>query len=190
MRGYLYGLGRGKNALLTALVSIYLLVNSVNIFLDGSLTWAAYSLSVVLLVFLPALIHRDTTALPPFEILLYLAVPFTLKGIETGYIATHTLGYLAAAGVALLIVTELHTYTSFSVPPRFAVWLVSLTTIATAGFWAVGRWLAHLQFGTPFVTEHELMLEFVAASIAGAAAGKIFGLHLRRRDRRLRDHEA
>lgn len=189
MLKYLYGLGRKRNALLTALVSFYLLINSVNIFLDGSLTWAAYSLAVVLLVFLPALVRRDSTALPPFEILLYLAIPFTLKGVETGFIATHTLSYLAAAGIALLIVTELHTYTSFSVPSRFAVWLVSLTTIATAGFWAVGRWLAHLQFGTPFVTEHDLMLEFVAASIAGALAGKIFGLHFRRRDRRLRTDE-
>lgn len=177
---------RDVNAAIAILASLYLLLNSINIFLDGSITWTVYSLIVLLFVFLPGIIKRDPTAFPPFEILVYLAIPFTLKGMELGFIASHTLNYLSAAGIALLIVTELDTYTSFRTDSRFAVWLVSLTTIAVAGFWAVGRWLSHLYLDTPLgMTEHSLMWEFVAAGMAGIIAGKIFSIYFRRKDRRL-----
>lgn len=166
------------------------MINSFNILLDGNLTWSAYSFSILALVFIPPLFLRDYTALVPFEVLVYLAIPFTLKGMELGFLASHTLNYLSAAGVALLLVTELDTYTSFRTTPGFAIWMVSLTTVAIAGFWAVSRWLSEIYLGTAFnVTENSLMWEFSAALLAGIVAGKIFELYFRRRDRRLRKNE-
>lgn len=189
MKDYLssFNIDRRENAYLTVFLSIYLFVNSVNTFIDGNLTWTAYALSIILLVFIPPLKTRKFTDMVPFEILLYLAIPFTLKGMEMGFIASHTLNYLAAAGVALLIVAELEKYTSFRTKPRFTVWLVSLTTIAVAGFWAVARWVSHLYFGTGFsVTGNGiLMWEFAAAGLAGMISGKIFSVYFRRIDRRL-----
>lgn len=177
---------RKRNAFFSIVVSIYLAVNSFNIFLDGNLTWSMYAISVVALVFVPPVLLKDRTALPPFEILVYLAIPFTIQGLELGFIASHTLNYLSAAGIALLLVSELDTFTSFKTTPGFAVILVSMATVAIAGFWAVGRWLSNIYLGTQIkITEYLLMWEFAAALLAGILAGKIFGFYFRRKDRRL-----
>ena len=129
--------------------------------------------------------------MPPFEILLILAIPFTIKGMEVGLVANRTLNYLSAAAVALLLFTELDTHTSFNTSSRFAVYLVSIFTIALAGFWALGRWLAHIHLGFAFTTtEHQLMWEFTSAALAGAVSGKIFGSYFNERDEELELNEA
>lgn len=177
---------RKVNALLSLAISIYLLLSFANILLDGNLVWSFYALSVVILIFVPVAYNRDISALPPFEILLFLAVPFTVKGLEIGFVASRTLSYLSASGIALLIVVEMDTYTSFRTTPGFSVFLVALTTIAVAGIWAVARWLSDIYLGTSLiVSENLLMWEFAAAVLAGALAGKIFSVYLREKNRRL-----
>jgi len=102
-----------KNALFSWFLSIYLLITSFNIFLDGNLIWSIYTVSIVLLVFLPVMRSQRLTDMVPFEVLFLLAVPFTLKGIEFGLIRAHTLNYISASVIALLIIVELDTFTSF-----------------------------------------------------------------------------
>lgn len=174
------------NTILSVLLSVYLLFASLGIFSDGNLAWSLYGLSIVVLVFIPPLVLKDVDALAPFEVLLFLAVPFTLKGLELGFVASHTLSYLSAAGIAILIVSELDTYTSFKTTPGFSTILVTITTIAVAGFWAVGRWISDIYLGTALITsEHDLMWEFASASLAGVLAGKIFSYYFSLRDKRL-----
>ena len=68
---------------------------------------------------------------------------------------------------------------------------VVITTMAAAGLWAVGQWLSDLYLGTGFLlgrgTEEEveaaLMWDFVAATVAGLAAGVLFEFYFRRRAR-------
>lgn len=175
----------GKLGTVFSLVlSAYLVVNFFSIFLDGNLTWSIYAVAVLVLVFLPAAVNRDLEALPPFEVLLFLALPFTLKGIEFGFIASRTLNYLSAAGIALLVVTELDTQTSFRTTPGFSTVIVALTTIAVSGVWAVARWLSDIYLGTSMITsEYLLMWEFAAATLAGIVAGKTFSLYFSSKDR-------
>lgn len=176
---------RKMNAVFSWLISIYLAATSFNIFLDGSLTWSLYSLSIVLLVFLPVIKSRKFEDMVPFEVLVLLAIPFTLKGMELGFIGSHTLNYLSASTVALLLIVELDTFTSFKTNYWFSVYLVTLTTMAVAGLWAVARWLSDIYLETAFIaSESSLMWEFAAASVTGVAAGQLFGLYFRRRDRR------
>lgn len=178
------------NAVFSWILSIFLMVTSVNIFLDGSITWTVYSLLVVLLVLLPFLTTRNSDKMVPFEVLILLAIPFTLKGMELGFIAGHTLSYISAATVALLLIVELDTFTSFKTTYWFSVHLVTLITIAVAGLWAVIRWLSDIYLGTAFiVSENLLMWEFFAATLAGIAAGQLFGIYFRRRDKRLYQNE-
>jgi hypothetical protein len=170
------------NSILSGLISFYLLFNCFNIVLDGNITWSIYSFLALLLVFIPPIYLEDRSALVPFEVLLFLAVPFTLKGIELGFAASHTLNYISAAGIALLLVTELDTFTDFRTNSVFSVVLVSVTTLATAGVWAVGRWLSDIYFGTGFIqSESALMWEFTAALLAGLIAGMFFWYYLRKR---------
>jgi hypothetical protein len=115
-------------------------------------------------------------------VLLFLGLPFTLKGVELGFAASNTLNYLSAAGVALLIATELDTFTSFKTNGFFSVILVSFTIVAVAGAWAVGRWLSDIHFGTSLIeSESALMWEFSAALLAGIIAGIVFRYYLSKR---------
>lgn len=174
------------NAVLSWILTVYLGVTSLNIFLDGSLTWSLYSLSIVLLVFLPVISSRKLENMVPFEVLVLLAIPFTLKGMALGFVASHTLNYLSASTIALLLIVELDTFTSFKTNYWFSVWLVTVTTIAIAGLWAVARWLSDIYLGTGFiVSENTLMWEFAAASVTGIAAGQLFGFYFKQRDKKV-----
>lgn len=176
--------GKHTNSILSGLISIYLLINCFNIVLDGNITWSVYGFAVLALVFIPPIYFEDRSALVPFEVLLFLALPFTLKGMELGFAASNTLNYLSAAGIALLIATELDTFTSFKTNAFFSVILVSFTTVAVAGAWAVARWLSDIHLGTSFiVSESALMWEFSAALLAGVIAGLVFRYYLRKRVR-------
>jgi hypothetical protein len=72
--------------------------------------------------------------------------------------------------------------------PGFAVAFVAIATMATAGFWAVARWIVDLTLGTTFILdpalaehaiEEALMWEFVASTIAGIGAGVVFAVYVR-----------
>lgn len=179
--------GKKVNAILSGVAALYLMVSCVNIMFDGNLTWSMYGFAVLALVFAPSFILEDRKAFVPFEILVLLAVPFAVKGMELGFAANYTLSYFTAATVSLLIITELDTYTSFRTTPRFSVVLLSITTIGVAGLWAVARWLSDIYIGTALiVSEKTLMWEFAAALAAGAFAGIVFNLYFRQRDRRLK----
>jgi len=63
----------------------------------------------------------------------------------------------------------------------FAVAFVVVTTMATAGVWAVVRWLADIYLGTGFdLDERALMLEFVASTVVGGGGGGVFEYYFRR----------
>ena len=178
------------NAIFSWVLLIYLIITSFNIFLDGSITWSIYTLLIVLLVFLPVMRSQKVTDMVPFEVLFLLAIPFTLKGIEFGLVGSYTLNYLSASAVALLVIVELDTFTSFKTNHWFSVYLVMLTTAAVAGLWAVMRWFSDIYLGTSLiVSENLLMLEFAGATLAGSVAGQIFGFYFRERDRRMLSYE-
>ncbi|WEL19618.1 hypothetical protein [Candidatus Nanohalococcus occultus] len=180
--------GKKANTALSAVFALYLLANSFNILFDGALTWSLYGFTVLVLVFVPPVVFLEPKALVPFEILALLAVPFTIKGMELGFVASNTLNYITAAGIALLVVTELDTFTSFKTTPAFAVPLVSVTTVAVSGIWAVARWLSDIYLQTSLiVSEHALMWEFASALLAGIIAGFAFNIYFKRRDRRLKN---
>lgn len=181
---------RTKNAIFSWTMAVYLLVTAFNIFLDSNITWSIYALLIVLLIFFPMMRSQQLTDIVPFEVLFLLAIPFTLKGIEFGLVGSHTLNYLSAATVALLIIVELDTFTSFKTNHWFSVYLVMLTTAAIAGLWAVMRWFSDIYLGTSLiVSENLLMWEFAAATLAGLVAGKLFGFYFRERDRKVLRHE-
>lgn len=164
------------------LVALVILAAGVNL-ANGDLLWAGFALAVALVSVVPAALLRSPRSMPPWEVFVLAAFPLFARPFGSPGISD-VATYLSVAAIALLIAVELHMFTSVEMTHSFAIFFVVVATMATAGIWAVTRWLADLYLGTGFaLDEHELMLEFVASVVAGVGAGVVFEFYFRRRVR-------
>jgi hypothetical protein len=188
---------RRVNTLLGWLLVGFLLATAVGHVTDGELDWAAFTLAVAAIAVAPTVATRDPRTMLPWEVLFLASLPFiarvfivgeTVGGMTfTGRVTT----YLAVAAVALIVAVELDVFTAVRMNYSFAVVFVVVTTMATAGVWAVLRWAADVVLGTSFlfdgrpeaVVEEALMWDFVAATVAGVGAGVLFEYYFRRHAR-------
>ena len=174
-------------AFLAAMVGVELLRNDV--------IWAGFTAAIAALSVLPAAAYRDPRVMLPWEVVALASVPVagralvvgqTVGGVTlTGRVTT----YLAVAAVALIIAVELDVFTPVRMNYTFAVFFVVVATVAAAGVWAVVKWISDLYLGTSLLLtgapedeiEAALMLDFVAATVAGLLAGVVFEYYFRRR---------
>ena len=167
-------------AMVAVLVGVF-----VESLLDADLLSMAFVAGLVAVVLAPAVSARDWKVLLPAELLGLALLPTLVRvlfGGELGVFAT----YIAIAALALVITVEFHMFTSLQVTHWFAVVLVTLTTLATAGAGTVLRWNADRLLGTTYLTTNEaLMIEWGYVTLAGLAAGLLFDAYFRRRGRRL-----
>ncbi|WP_049899046.1 hypothetical protein [Halococcus agarilyticus] len=162
------------------LVTLVVLAAVANL-VAGDLLDGAFAASVAVLVVVPPLAFGSLRTMLPWEVLAIAAFPMLGRTIAPSVVA-EVATYLGVAAIALVIAVELHLFTSVEMSYRFAVVFVVITTMAAAGIWAVGRWLADLYLGTGFlVSEDALMWEFVASTVAGVGAGIVFEWYVRRR---------
>ncbi|MBX0294393.1 hypothetical protein [Haloarcula nitratireducens] len=180
---------RRANALLAWLVVALLLTVVAGSAVKGQLLWAAFAAAVAALALLPPVLLLNRHAMLPWEILLLAALPVVGRVFATLSVTGNLATYLSVAAIALIVAVELHVFTPVRMTPRFAVVFVAVTTMATAGVWAVVRWVADQTLGTTFLldpalTEHAIeeavMWEFVASTIAGVGAGVVFAYYVRR----------
>lgn len=171
---------------LVAFVGIVVVVT----FVRGDVLGSAFALALLVLAVVPPVAYRRLGVMLPWEVLVLAILPlvgilFTRPAL-TGRFVT----YLSVATLALVIAVELHAFTSVEMTPSFAVLFVVIATMATAGVWAVVRWVSDVTLGTAFLldpslteeqVETRLMWEFVYSTGAGIAAGVIFELYFRRR---------
>ena len=159
--------------------------------LEGNLLSAGFAVAIIALALVPPVGFRSPRAMLPWEVLVLASLPVLartvvrLSGFGTGRVSN----YVAVAAVALIVAVELHVFTPVRMSGGFAVAFVVLTTMAAAGVWAVGRWIPDVLLGTSFllkpgvdeaVIEHNLMLDFVASTVAGVFGGGVFQLYFRR----------
>ncbi|WP_280537297.1 hypothetical protein [Halopenitus sp. POP-27] len=150
------------------------------------LQWLIVSAATAVVMAIPAVARRDWRVMLPWELLVIAALPLVGRAlapsVEIGIFAT----YLALAALALLVVVELDMFTPMRVTHWFAVALVVVATLATAALWTIVRWGLDRTMGTVYLADNEaLMVEFLWVTIAGVAAGLLFDLYFRRRDRAL-----
>jgi len=178
------------NAILAWVLGSVLGVAAVVSLLEGELLWAGFALVVGVVVLLPPLKLRDTTVMLPWEILLLAGLPVLGRAFATVPVTGQLATYLSVAALALIVAAELELFTPVEMSYGFAIVFVVVTTLATAGIWAVVRWLSDIWLGTtllldPTVSEHvverRLMWEFVASTVAGVVAAFVFEYYLRRR---------
>jgi hypothetical protein len=177
------------NALLAWTFVAFVAAVAVASLFRGNLLWAVFSGGIVVLSVVPPIAVRSPRAMVPWEVLALVALPTLGRAFAPVFAEVAT--YLAVAALALVIAVELHLFTSVDMSYRFAVVFVVIATMATAGVWAVVRWIADLYLGTGFLAaEDALMWEFVASTVAGVGAGLFFEGYVRRRLRTERLPEA
>ena len=147
--------------------------------------WILFVAVVGAVVCLPPVASREWRVMLPWELLVVALLPILVRGLVGGTVGT-VATYVSLAALALLVVVELHMFTSLTVPDWFAVILVVLTTLAVVGVWTILRWSMDLYLGTHFLVDNEtLMMEWFYVAIAGVVAGILFGGYFSRRDRQL-----
>lgn len=180
---------RRKNAYAGWLLVAFLASVAVGTLLGGDLVWAAFVAGVLTLAVVPPVAYRDWTVMLPWEVLAMAALPVIGRSLATVELTGDLAMYLSVAALALILAVELHTFTPVRMTYGFAVFFVVVTTMATAGLWAVTRWAFDLLIGTQFLLEpgvpesavhDELMWEFVYSTVAGLLAGVVFELYFRR----------
>lgn len=173
---------RRTNAVVGWLLLALVALTGVGSLLTGDVLWPLFTGVVFVIAALPAVRYRNYQVMPPWEVVLFATLPvighLTATTLVTGRVAT----YLSVAALALLVAVDLDAFTPVEMNETFALIFVVVTTMATAGVWAVVRWSADVFLGTGFIeSERALMLEFVASTIAGAVAGILYFFYLRRR---------
>jgi hypothetical protein len=162
--------------------------------LGGQPLWAGFTAALLALAVVPAVAYRRVDAMVPWEILALASVPaigrFLVVGQTVGGVALtgRVTTYVGVAAAALIVAVELDVFTPVRMTRGFAVLFVSVATVATAGLWAETRWLSDVLLGTGFVLdgrpkhviEESLMIDFVAATVAGVLAGVFFAYYARR----------
>lgn len=173
------------NAVLAWLMAVVLAVVFVESALEVDYAWTLFVGFVGFVVLLPPVAYREWRVMLPWELLVVALFPILVRGLVGGTVGTFAT-YLALAGLALLVVVELHMFTSLRVTHWFAVAIVVMTTMAAVAAWTIFRWNADRFLGTSFLVDNEtLMREWLYVTLAGVAAGILFDGYFRRRDRQL-----
>ena len=161
---------------------------------DADWLWTVFVVATGAIVVVPPTAFRDWRMMLPWELLLLALLPVLVRAAVGGQLGTFAY-YLSIAGLALIVTAELHMFTELRMTHWFAVVFVVMTTMASVAAWAVVRWNADRFLGTTFLSEPgmtqdaanaALMVEFLWVTLAGFAAGIIFDVYYRRRDRQLR----
>lgn len=179
-----------RNAILAWSFVGLVVVTSLASAVIGNLLWTVFSAVVALIALLPALQLRSVRVMPPWEVVFLASFPtlghlFALE-LLSGQ-PENVAHYVSVAALALLVAVDLDGFTPVEMDAGFGALFVVVTTLATAGVWAVVRWTADGLFGTGFLTsEHALMLEFVGSATAGIVASLVYVLYVRRRIRQPR----
>ena len=173
------------NAGLSWLLIVVLVGVLVESLLEFDYRWILFVAVVGGVVCLPPVAFREWRVMLPWELLVVALLPILVRGLAggtVGIVAT----YVSLAALALLVVVELHMFTSLTVTRWFAVVLVVLTTLAVVGAWTIFRWSADRYLGTAFLVDNEtLMIEWLYVTFAGVVAGVLFDGYFARRDRQL-----
>lgn len=186
---------RRLNAVASWLLVGFLAVVVAESLLDRDLLWAAFAATLAGLAAVPGVSYRDPRVTLPWEVLVLAALPVLGRSFATAPLTGALATYLSVAAVALVVAVELHTFTTVRMSPGFAVLFVVVATMATAGLWAVARWLADGWLGTTYLAGSEaavharLMWEFTYSTAAGLVAGAVFEGYFRRHAR-VRDRVA
>lgn len=143
--------------------------------------WSVFALAILALALLPPIIYRSRYVMLPWEVLAMASLPLLGLAVGAHQLTGPLFAYLAIAAVGLVIVVELHSFTSIRMSPGFAIVLVAAATMAAAATWELLEWYASILLDRSYDTDNDqLMIEFLWATLAGLGAGVLFWAYFRR----------
>jgi hypothetical protein len=173
--------GRG-NAAAAWLLVVLLAATAVGIVIVTGPLWSVFALILVVLALIPPLAYRSPAVMLPWEVLLMAALPVVGLAVGADRLSSQFFAYFAVAGVALVLVVELQSFTPVRLSPGFSVVFVVVATMAAAALWGLVQWGSDVALATSYVTTNEdLMYEWIYSVAAGALGGIVITLYFRRR---------
>jgi hypothetical protein len=167
------------NAAVAWLLTAFLATTAILHALSGLLVVASVAAVATAVAVVPAAVRGSWTRTVPWPMLLLAAL-----GLGATFGASFlgdVVFALSTAALAILLVVALQMTTAVRMTPNFAVGFVVVSTLGTAGLWALGSAASARYLGTPFVeTNDELMLVFTAALLASLVAALAFRWYFRR----------
>lgn len=146
--------------------------------LQGELLWAGLAAMVVAISVVPPVASRHPEVMIAWEVIALAGVPIIARTM--GVLVEQT-AYAAVAALALVVAVELDAYTGIDMTPGFAVAFVVIVTMATAGIWAIARYVSDVVTGSTMLGgQTALMWDLVIATVIGTVAGVLFELYVRR----------
>ena len=171
---------QSQNAVITWLLIGTVAAGGVASLVAGDLLWAVYCAAIVAVALVPPVLARDPSVLVAWQALALAAVPVVVRWAG---VVPEPLSYLSVAALALLVVVEIHEFSSAEMPPWFAVLFVVLTTLTVAGLWGVLQYFSDVALGTSFlVDQSDLMWNLVGATAVGVGTGLLFEAFFREYD--------
>ncbi|ATU09262.1 hypothetical protein BKM01_05260 [Methanohalophilus portucalensis] len=169
-----------------AIVLVLIFLATVNFF-EGRFTWTILIIFIVIIVILPGVFFCKPSVMPSWLLLLLVLIPIVGNTTAYYFFLTRIPVYISVATLSLLIVAELNWFTSVRMNPKFAIYLVIITTLAVTGMWHFMRWVLDVMIGTTFLLDGRsvdainaaVMYEFIYALIAGIVAGVLFGWYFK-----------
>lgn len=165
--------GGALSWLLVGILALAILENLV----DGDAIWTAFLAASLVILVLPAVLLRDSSAILPPEVTALAVLPGVTRALDLAWV-TDYVTYVGVAALALAVVVELTLFTDAKLSPRFADAMVVLTTMAAIGVWAVLQFYSDRFLGTELLGSADaVMWEFIRATAAGVAAAVVFELY-------------
>ena len=164
----------------------FLFLMAITNLVHGRLTWSILSVFVIIIT-IPALLLRKPSVMPSWYFIAIAIMPI-IGGTTAYYFFSEGIpAYFSVATIALLLTAEVDRFTSVHMNYKFAIVLVVITTLAVSGIWNLLRWTTDVTLGTTFLLDDRsyeaintaVMYEFICATIAGIAAGILFGWYFR-----------
>lgn len=173
---------RRLNAAISWGLIVFLLVVAAVDAAVGQWEWGLIAVTIAVLALLPGLAYKSRSVMLPWEVLLIAALPVLGRTLATQELTGTLATYLSIAALALIVAVQLHIFGGVRMTVGFAMLFVVVTTLASAGVWAVVRWQLDMVWGTGFIqSEEALMIEFTYAAAAGIIAAVVYEYYFRRR---------
>ena len=162
------------NALVAWAMTAVLVLTAVVNFFEGALVTMGLAAVAAAVALVPAVVSRVWTRTIPWPMLLLASLPLVVGAFSPSFVGD-TIFALGIAALAILVVVALQMTTTVRMTPNFAIAFVVLTTLATAGFWALGSAASAQLFGTRFIeTNDQLMAIFTSALVASGISALAF----------------
>lgn len=166
-------------------VVLFALIASI---LQQRIIWTIFTSVTLISILIPPLANRNYHLMLPWEILFLAVIPISLRVLPASPVVTQLAMYFSVAALALILIVELHIFTSLKLNDFFATVLVLISTLALGGAVSLLQfWIGEFT-GQPRLTDNTtLMYEYINVALAGIIAGILFNLYFKRRDEDYRE---